>query len=398
VAGYYASRKRETRPIAFGIAWFFLALVPTALVPLADVANDHRMFFPFVGLALAVFWSARLLLFRHTARLTENLYWLHGAAGCLTVILAVAALGTRERNIVWNNRESLWRDVTVKSPNNSRGWQNYGIAFLSRKDYARALPLLQRAREVGADWPTLDIQLAAAYAGLGRDAEAEQHLRRAIELAPDEAEGHAQYGAWLKTKQRLAEAETQLKVAIRAAPKDIASHYLLMEIYSDQNRVAELDAMYDEVVAITGRDEAGQAIESARKMGKSVLEKEPSRPPQLPAQARTPVPPPAASGQTGTTARPPAGSAETMLRLAAGYCQAGRYEDCLNTSKNVLKLRPEYPEALNVMAMALFATNRGDEGIDALRQALRIKPDYATAQKNLEWALQEKIKAQKKQP
>ena len=30
------SRRRETRPIAFGIAWFILALLPTSLMPLAD--------------------------------------------------------------------------------------------------------------------------------------------------------------------------------------------------------------------------------------------------------------------------------------------------------------------------------------------------------------------------
>ncbi|HEY2014297.1 MAG TPA: hypothetical protein VGH38_12395 [Bryobacteraceae bacterium] len=69
------ARLRQTRPIAFGILWFFLAQLPTALTPLEDVTNDHRMFFPFVGLALSVFWSLRLLLFRQTAQLTTNRAW-----------------------------------------------------------------------------------------------------------------------------------------------------------------------------------------------------------------------------------------------------------------------------------------------------------------------------------
>ena len=47
---YTTSKKRETRPVAFGILWFFLALLPTSgFIPLAEVMNDHRMFFPFVG-------------------------------------------------------------------------------------------------------------------------------------------------------------------------------------------------------------------------------------------------------------------------------------------------------------------------------------------------------------
>jgi protein O-mannosyl-transferase len=50
VAAFRTSRSRETRPIAFGILWFILALLPTSLMALSDVTNDHRMFFPFVGL------------------------------------------------------------------------------------------------------------------------------------------------------------------------------------------------------------------------------------------------------------------------------------------------------------------------------------------------------------
>jgi protein O-mannosyl-transferase len=54
------TRMRETRPIAFGPLWFLLAVLPTSVFPLAEVENDHRMFFPFVGLTLAVVWAAAL--------------------------------------------------------------------------------------------------------------------------------------------------------------------------------------------------------------------------------------------------------------------------------------------------------------------------------------------------
>ena len=63
---YIASKKQETRPIAFGILWFFLALVPTSsIIPLAEVMNDHRMFFPFVGLMLSVSWTFGLMIIKN---------------------------------------------------------------------------------------------------------------------------------------------------------------------------------------------------------------------------------------------------------------------------------------------------------------------------------------------
>jgi protein O-mannosyl-transferase len=55
------SHRDATRPLAFGTIWFVVALLPTSLTPLAEVANDHRMFFPFVGLSLAVTEAAALL-------------------------------------------------------------------------------------------------------------------------------------------------------------------------------------------------------------------------------------------------------------------------------------------------------------------------------------------------
>ena len=37
-----------------GFYGFFFALVPTSLVPLFQVSNDHRLFFAFIGLVLVV--------------------------------------------------------------------------------------------------------------------------------------------------------------------------------------------------------------------------------------------------------------------------------------------------------------------------------------------------------
>jgi hypothetical protein len=65
---FYLSRFQKWRPVVFGLAWFLLALVPTSLVPLAEVMNDHRVFYPYVGLAIALVWTAYLLLQEYLKR------------------------------------------------------------------------------------------------------------------------------------------------------------------------------------------------------------------------------------------------------------------------------------------------------------------------------------------
>ncbi len=59
---WLTARRRRLYPIAFGLLWFVVTLLPTSLYPLSEVENDHRMFFCFPGLILAVVWSAWLLV------------------------------------------------------------------------------------------------------------------------------------------------------------------------------------------------------------------------------------------------------------------------------------------------------------------------------------------------
>jgi hypothetical protein len=89
------AKRKETRPIAFGLLWFRVASLPTSLIALAEVENDHRMYLPFVGLTLSVSWAAVLLIERY--RIPARILVTAGA-----LILAAFAAGTWERNRVWN--------------------------------------------------------------------------------------------------------------------------------------------------------------------------------------------------------------------------------------------------------------------------------------------------------
>ena len=55
---------RKTRVIGFGLLWFLIALMPTSLLPLAEVMNDHRTFLPYIGLVIGMAGVASLLINR----------------------------------------------------------------------------------------------------------------------------------------------------------------------------------------------------------------------------------------------------------------------------------------------------------------------------------------------
>ena len=147
---WLSARRQLLYPIAFGLYWFVLTELPTSLYPLSEVENDHRMFFSFPGLILAVVWSVVLLLERVQAAFVrpDGKARRHFHTALLVVavlVLAAYAHGVVLRNRVWHDEESLWLDDVQKSPHNGRGLMIYGLTQMSKGKYPAALTYFDRA-------------------------------------------------------------------------------------------------------------------------------------------------------------------------------------------------------------------------------------------------------------
>jgi tetratricopeptide (TPR) repeat protein len=351
----WCARYLPLRPVAFGLWWFLIALAPTSLFPLAEVENDHRMFFPFVGLSLAVCYAAVTLI-------PASPRWLAGGAA---VILVAGALATRERNRVWRNEETLWRDVTEKSPRNGRGLMNYGLTLMAKGQTEEALSYFVRAFQFTPNYPILEINLGIATGELKRDREAEQHFQRAIALAPRDALGHYYYGRWLRGKNRIVEAQTELQAAVDINPTLLTAQYLLMEIFAAQGNWAHLAQRAGEVLRMAPGDAVAQGqLERAR----TGMEE-------------------AGKVESATRAKP---TPEGFLSLSLQYHRAGRYDECIAAAREALKMRPDYPEAWNNIAAGYQSKGQWEEAIRAAEEALRLKPDFELARSNLAWSREQK--------
>jgi tetratricopeptide (TPR) repeat protein len=370
VAAFRLTRRRETRPIAFGLFWFVLALLPTSLFPLAEVENDHRMFFPFVGLAMSVPW----LLYRAATSATgASPKWqrvLAAGAGCL---LIACGWGVHERNRVWRTEESLWLDVTEKSPHNGRGLMNYGLARMDRGDVLTALDYFERATAYTPNYATLEINLGIANGSLNRDREAENHFRRAIELAPGDARTHFYYGRWLWGERRADEALGELRMAAVLNPSYLDPGYMLMQVYAEQRAWTAVTEAANQVLSIAPGDAVASSYLHQAQSGADELSR----------------------AEQAARAHP---SPEAWLQLSVLYHQAGRYREAIEAAGQALRLRPDYAEAYNNMAAAYEAMSLWDAAIEAAQQALRIEPDFPLARKNLAWAEERKRNRQVLRP
>jgi Flp pilus assembly protein TadD len=317
-AAVRAGRSPDTRPIAFGLWWFLIALLPTAVTPLAEIANDHRMFFPFVGLSLAVVWAAWLAVRRlPAAHLVRR-----AALPIVLVLLAGEAAGVRARNAVWRTEETLWRDVTEKSPTNGRGLMNYGENRMASGNYPLAIQYFERALAYTPNYELLHVNLGVAYGAMRRAEDAERSFRHAIALAPDDWRSHLYYARWLRNVGRLDEARAEALLAAAQNPADEASRTLAAQLSASQPTTA------DGFVSLSlAQYRAGRFRESI------------------------------ASAEAAIRLRPD--YAEAYNNVAAGHNALGEWDKGIAAGRQAVALKPELEIARNNLAWATAQKQKG---------------------------------------
>ncbi|HYA43384.1 MAG TPA: tetratricopeptide repeat protein [Syntrophobacteraceae bacterium] len=355
-----ASRNRRTIPIAFGILWFFIGCAPTSsgIVPLAEVVNHHRTFLPFIGLALAASWGIALLIEG------RELFSRRSFTGRACLMVLIAALfaahtyGTFQRNKVWKDEESLWHDVTLKSPGNARGLMNYGLALMARGDITGARSCFQKALAMSPDYAYLHINMAIAEGALGDEAAAESHFKRAIQCNPYFYGCYYYYARFLEERGRRAEAVPLLRKAMELSPGYCESRYLLMRIYARQNDWESLAKIAEDTLKRSPEDAR------ARLYRQMALNRDDPVPEQEITAINDPTP-------------------ENYVWLSLAYYQRDQFEKCIEAAQKALRLKPKCVEAYNNICSAYIRLGDKSRATRACQSALEIDAGFELARNNL---------------
>jgi tetratricopeptide (TPR) repeat protein len=258
----YWKRRPAGRAALYGVLWFYVALIPSSSVfPLSEMINEHRPYFPLIGLILAATAAAADAVIA-ARRKRPRVVLLRAALPTCVVILALHAAGTYARNRVWATDETLWRSVTEASPRNGRAWMNYGLVFMARADYPNARRCFERARESAPNYDVLEVNFGILEAATGNPGEAERHFQRAISLKSNLATAHFYYGRWLSESGRLDEATRHLELAVRQSPADLSARHLLLNVYERRGDDAKGCALARETVTVApGDSRASDALQ-----------------------------------------------------------------------------------------------------------------------------------------
>lgn len=364
------SKDKRLRPVSFGILWFFLALVPSSsVIPFAEVLNDHRIFFPYVGLVISVCWTVGLLVLKYKNKFTVKppLKYETIVIAAILVLLTGYAYGTRERNKVWTTEESLWRDVTIKSPKNARGLMNYGLSRMAKGDYDEAERCFTKALEMWPYYSALHINMGVLKNARGDKETAENYFKNATQYSAHQPDTWLFYGNFLYNQKRYSEAIPMLEKCVEIAPANLGGRNALMRAYNDSGEWDKLNTLAQSTLQIMPNNEDAKQYLEASKNRKGKLE--------IMAEDAKKAP-----------------TAQKYFDLCLLYYNAGRYQECVNAGLEAVKLKPDYADAYNNLCSAYTLLKEYDKAIEACNKAIAIKPDFQLAKNNLADAINKRDK------
>jgi tetratricopeptide (TPR) repeat protein len=303
-------------------AWLFLLLAPSSsIMPIKDLAFEHRMYLPLAAPAVAAVLALRFA--------AERLFRPRLALGitALATLCAAAGLGamTLQRNAQYRNAVLVWEDVVAKRPENQRAWTNLGKAYVNASRYEEAIRCCDKALELAPDYASAYTFRGQAWVGMGRLAEAISDCGRAIELQPDFAPFYNDRGLAYTEMGRLTEAITDYDKAIELQPDFATAYNDRGVVYVRLGRSEEALHDYDEAIRLN---------------------------PDY---------------------------ATAYNNRANALADANRDAEAIRDYDRAIALQPDFPEAYNNRGATYARSGRLTEALPDFDAAIALRPNYASA-------------------
>ncbi len=268
-----ALRLRRRGPVlALGILWFLAALGPeSSLIPLNQVMNEHRLYLPAIGFAIA---AAALLSQRAArpaavvqvssaapalefARAPFALPAMPVAAATIAILLAL----TWQRNEDWRDPARIWASAVEVSPESSGAWNALGVQLRAKGDLAGATAAFGKARDLAPSEWAPPFNLGTIHLDRGRSRgdyadlkEAERWLLESLRVRPGSERSRWYLAETWHAMGRIEKAEDEFRSLAGLSPQLFEmTRFALARIALDRERYDDAEKLYREALD-RGRD------------------------------------------------------------------------------------------------------------------------------------------------
>lgn len=211
---------------------FFLILLPTSsILPIADLAVEHRMYLPLAPLVCFLVLAAHWCLCRSPGQTTgreqerpdRSRIALLVVLG--TTVLALLVVRTHLRNRVYRDATAIWSSALRIAPENDRACANLAMHYRTNGDLERAIELCHRAISINPRSILAYSNLAEASSAQGNADEAVKAWQRVVEISPDFARGRYELAVVLARQGDWPQVIRHLQEYLGAQPDHARAHY-----------------------------------------------------------------------------------------------------------------------------------------------------------------------------
>ena len=312
--------------------------------------------------------------------------------GLAAMVLAALGLLSWEQSGIYRDRIALFSHIVELNPEARHAHYNLSAALGEAGRYEESLSAGLVAERQTPGFPGVHANLGRALAMLDRFEEAEPHLLRALELDPHNEPARYTLAESLRKQGRYDESIEHYRSLVEAMPDHALAHVGIGNALIELGRNEEaLDAMTKALALLpTLRDEAsphrfmGRASERLGRLDEAAehflraVEIDPGDPALLmdlhnvsSLQQR----PEAAEVYLNRARQLQLRDADGSLEVAEALRLQGRHEEALEVYLSLLEIDPDYVEAHVGRGNTLFELGRFEEAVEAMAQAVAIRPN-----------------------
>ncbi len=354
-------------------AWFFLVLAPTSsIMPIMDLAFEHRMYVPLTAvIALVVIGGFALAQRLLTAKSGSSAVGVYAVVAILC-IAAAGALGmtTYKRNYIFSDRVIAWTDVAQKRPVNSRARYNLGNRLSAVGRDEESEKAYRKAIELRSDYAEAQYNLGNLLRDNGQTDEAIIFYKLAIQnrkklkKRSEAASIYNNLASVLVNRDELDEAMKYYQLALKTYPNYAQAYSNMGVIMDRQGKTQEAIAYYRKALELN--PDYAQASNNLAKALKTINAPEAAKQYEL-----------------AFKDKPEAERKELLYQaynsLAVEMIKVQKHTEALEFYAKALPLKPDDPEIHRRMGTAADRNGDHDQAIAHLDKAISLKPDFEKA-------------------
>ncbi|MEO5802757.1 MAG: tetratricopeptide repeat protein [Verrucomicrobiota bacterium] len=307
-----------------GWFWFLGTLVPViglVQVGMQSIA-DRYTYIPLIGLFGALTWGAADVFSRW------NFPKVALGMGAGIILFCCAAL-TKTQVGYWRDSETLFGHAIKVTKKNFIAYNNLGFFYSHKERYNEAIESYRKSLEIEPRFEDAHNNLGYALAKLGNHQEAIAHYNVALKLKPELVEAHNNLGNSLAEIGKVDEAIAHYEIVLAKNPR-------------------HADALNNFGVALAMKGKLNEAIEHFKK---------------------------------SLAAKPNYASAHSNLGNA--YAVQGKFDEAMVNYLACLKIKPDDSQAHNNLANVLTQKNRTGEAMEHYLTSLKLNQKNPEAHFNL---------------